>query len=74
MRSEALHNFYFQVINNRDRSKIEFSSRVLDALRLWRKRAIVRQQLRHVENHLLYDIGITRADVEIQANKPFWRE
>jgi len=35
----------------------------------WRQR----QALMRLDDHLLKDIGITRAEVEQEAGKPFWR-
>jgi uncharacterized protein YjiS (DUF1127 family) len=43
-------------------------------LRQWRRRAKERQQLAGLSDLMLQDIGITRADAEFLANKPFWRE
>lgn len=36
----------------------------------WRQR----QALSRLDDHLLKDIGISRADVEQEITKPFWRE
>jgi len=43
-------------------------------LRQWRRRAHERRQLAGLSDLMLQDIGITRADAEYLANKPFWRE
>jgi uncharacterized protein YjiS (DUF1127 family) len=47
--------------------------RLLSTLRLWQQRARGRQQLRHLNDHALRDIGITRLQAEAEATKPFWR-
>jgi len=46
----------------------------ISALRQWRRRAHERRQLAGLSDLMLQDIGITRADAEFLANKPFWRE
>jgi uncharacterized protein YjiS (DUF1127 family) len=44
------------------------------ALREWRRRSKGRAQLAMLDDRMLADIGVTRADAEFLANKPFWRE
>ncbi|MFQ5936329.1 MAG: DUF1127 domain-containing protein [Acidiferrobacterales bacterium] len=39
----------------------------------WHERARQRQALLALDDRLLKDIGISRADAEIEGNKPFWR-
>lgn len=46
--------------------------RVFDRLSLWQERAHERHQLRMLDDHMLHDVGLTRADVEGEARKPFW--
>ena len=46
----------------------------LATLREWRRRAHSRRQLVGLSDLMLHDIGITRADAEFIASKPFWRE
>jgi uncharacterized protein YjiS (DUF1127 family) len=46
----------------------------LARLREWRRRLRDRHQLAGLSDLMLQDIGITRADAEFLANKPFWRE
>lgn len=43
-------------------------------LREWRRRSRDRAQLTVLDDRMLRDIGLTRADAEFLANKPFWRE
>ncbi len=38
----------------------------------WRYRT--RQRIADLDHHLLKDIGVTFADAEAEADKPFWRE
>jgi len=49
-------------------------SRLFGALREWRRRSQGRTQLATLDDRMLKDIGISRADAEFLANKPFWRE
>jgi uncharacterized protein YjiS (DUF1127 family) len=48
--------------------------RVLATLREWRGRARDRAQLASLDDRMLRDIGLTRADAEFLSSKPFWRE
>ena len=48
--------------------------RVLATLREWRRRARDRADLAGLDNRMLTDIGLTRADAEFLINKPFWKE
>ena len=48
--------------------------RVLARLHEWRRRARDRAQLAGLDDRMLRDIGLTRADAEFLSNKPFWRE
>ncbi len=38
----------------------------------WAERSAQRRHLRELDDHLLSDMGLTRADVEQEASKPFW--
>ncbi len=44
-----------------------------ETLCTWRARASQRRQLASLEDHQLKDMGISRADAEREAGKPFWR-
>lgn len=46
---------------------------VLEAVLAWQDRARQRRQLAVMDNRLLRDIGLTRADVAAEMAKPFWR-
>ena len=39
----------------------------------WRRRAGGRVELTHLSDHELRDIGVTRAEVDRECTKPFWR-
>jgi uncharacterized protein YjiS (DUF1127 family) len=43
-------------------------------LRTWRQRMRERDQLSRLDNRMLSDIGLSRAEAVYLASKPFWRE
>jgi uncharacterized protein YjiS (DUF1127 family) len=47
--------------------------RAIDLLLIWQQRARDRRQLESLSDHMLRDIGLSRADVFAEASKPFWR-
>jgi uncharacterized protein YjiS (DUF1127 family) len=47
--------------------------RAADLLLTWHERARQRRQLLTLNDHMLRDIGLTRADVLAESSKPFWR-
>jgi uncharacterized protein YjiS (DUF1127 family) len=40
----------------------------------WFERVRQRRQLGELSDHMLKDIGLSRADVEAEVAKPFWRQ
>lgn len=46
---------------------------LFDIFTTWQKRASTRQQLRNLDDRMLKDIGLTRAEVEQEGGKYFWR-
>ena len=40
----------------------------------WCRRTRQRAELAALDDRMLKDIGLTRADAEFLSNKPFWRE
>jgi uncharacterized protein YjiS (DUF1127 family) len=48
--------------------------RVSDTLLDWQERARQRHRLGEMDDHLLRDIGLSRADLEHETAKPFWRD
>ena len=46
----------------------------LRLVRLWRRRARDRALLAAFDNRMLRDVGVTRAEVTREIDKPFWRE
>ena len=47
---------------------------VFATLREWRRRARDRRELARLDARMLQDIGLSHAQREFLANKPFWRE
>jgi uncharacterized protein YjiS (DUF1127 family) len=39
----------------------------------WLERTRQRRHLQQLSDHMLKDIGLNRADVEVEVAKPFWR-
>jgi uncharacterized protein YjiS (DUF1127 family) len=46
---------------------------VVTQLFTWIQRARDRNALQRLDEHMLHDIGISRADVDYETSKPFWR-
>jgi len=44
------------------------------SLAIWRRHARMRRHLARMDDRLLRDIGVSRADARHEINKPFWRE
>jgi len=40
---------------------------------IWRRRVAQRDDLMKLDDRLLKDIGVSHADAEREARKPFWR-
>ena len=56
------------------RRRVPFSpSKAFDVLLLWLQRRRERRMLAALSDHMLKDIGLTRADIEIEVRKTFWR-
>jgi len=47
--------------------------RAVDAVLTWQQRARERRQLMRLSDHMLRDIGISRAEALGEAEKPFWQ-
>ena len=43
-------------------------------LTIWQKRYADRRRLLELDDRLLLDIGLSRAEVIAEASKPFWRD
>ena len=49
------------------------AQRLVDSVLAWQERARQRHTLASLDDYLLRDMGISRADVSIESGKPFWR-
>ncbi len=47
--------------------------RAFDALLRWQERAAERRRLSGMEDYILRDIGLSRADIDQEVRKPFWQ-
>ncbi|MGH6943619.1 MAG: DUF1127 domain-containing protein [Geminicoccaceae bacterium] len=47
--------------------------RAVKLVLIWRERARQRHQLQLLSDHMLRDIGLSRADVQLEVSKPFWQ-
>ncbi len=54
-------------------SSQSFWRRAVNPVGMWNDRSRQRRHLLELSDHLLRDIGVTRAEVEAEAGKPFWR-
>ena len=50
-----------------------FATVLVEQLYAWQDRVQQRTQLASLEDHLLKDMGISRADASRESAKPFWR-
>jgi uncharacterized protein YjiS (DUF1127 family) len=50
------------------------ADRVIAALLRWQELARQRRALLHMDDHMLKDIGLSRADAVREAERPFWDE
>lgn len=50
-----------------------FLASLIEAPFVWLERVQDRRRLAELDDHLLRDIGISRADAENVAARPFWR-
>jgi uncharacterized protein YjiS (DUF1127 family) len=48
-------------------------ARVVDLMLTWSDRMRQRRHLAELDDRLLQDIGISRADIEAEISRPFWR-
>ena len=48
-------------------------ARLIETFRVWRERERGRAQLARMDAHDLKDLGLSRADVYAEVEKPFWR-
>jgi uncharacterized protein YjiS (DUF1127 family) len=44
-----------------------------ETLHVWRERAQTRQELAHLTERDLHDVGLSAGDAAYEADKPFWQ-
>ena len=47
--------------------------RGVTVLETWSERAHQRRALRELPDHLMQDLALSKADIEAEAEKPFWK-
>jgi uncharacterized protein YjiS (DUF1127 family) len=45
---------------------------LVEQLLHWHDRVRQRRHLQALDEHMLKDVGLTRADAELETSKPFW--
>jgi uncharacterized protein YjiS (DUF1127 family) len=65
--------FYGQVPQLRTRPDPAIFARVVGLLQTWHERRDQRHALARLDDHMLADIGLSRADVDQEMQKPFWQ-
>lgn len=46
---------------------------VIARLDTWAERSRQRAELANLDERTLHDVGLSRSDIELEINKPFWR-
>jgi uncharacterized protein YjiS (DUF1127 family) len=49
------------------------SIQIAEIVLTWLERVRQRRHLGQLSDHMLKDIGLARADLEVEVSKPFWR-
>jgi uncharacterized protein YjiS (DUF1127 family) len=55
-------------------ASVSWTVRIIDTLLLWLERHRQRRALDGLNDHVLKDIGLSRADVHGEVRRRFWRE
>ncbi len=62
-----------EILHRHDaRSPAAIAGTVIAALATWRNRAVQRRALATLSSEALRDLGISRVEAMIEADKPFW--
>jgi len=74
MTTQSLHILYRDAVRPQRQSPVAaFQGLLAKAGAAWRRRRS-RNLLSQLDDYMLKDIGVTRAEARLEANKPFWRE
>jgi uncharacterized protein YjiS (DUF1127 family) len=57
---------------SRGKATVGFVTRLLDMVMTWGDRVRQRRHLAELDDRLLRDIGLSRAEVEGEVSRPFW--
>ncbi len=58
---------------SRGKAGTGFITRLFDVVMVWLERARQRRHLAELDDRLLRDIGLSRAEVDHEISRPFWR-
>ena len=75
MSVETLNNYEISACCGETSTKTDIKSRfmaVLSIFSTWAERDRSRRQLAGLSDYMLHDIGLSRADVTGETEKPFW--
>ena len=74
--SHALHTAQVRILNAQTNLPLVAGVAVKFAVAVtyWDTRRKTRRALKHLEPHLLNDIGIDRVTAQAEASKPFWQD
>ncbi len=72
--TEVNHNNHLsQCLPSCEETVINPSRNLLNTFKFWIERSHQRRQLAKLDDRMLKDIGLSRADVNREISKPFWR-
>jgi uncharacterized protein YjiS (DUF1127 family) len=71
--SSASRRFFPSGVVNAVRRMSSTGLVVRDTIRVWSERTRQRRQLQSLPDHMLNDIGVSRADIFRECGKPFWK-
>ncbi len=74
--SHALHTAHLNALNAQANLPVvaRLAVKFAVAVTLWDTRRKTRRSLKHLEPHLLHDIGLDRLSAQAEASKPFWQD
>ena len=72
---KATHHpcFFMEQVADRVVTPSKPETKVFETLKVWSSRFAARQHMKELDDRLLEDAGLTRADVDREASKPVWR-
>lgn len=72
----ALHPAHIAVLNQHAQLPLlaNIAVRFAVAVAKWDTRRKTRHALKHLDRHLLVDIGVDKSAADAEASKPFWQD